>query len=628
MGLMHNKALWLTLMSGASAAAIELSGALTLLGDDDGLALDFTDDSFFSDTGFYGSAAIVGGGTQDGYDTSPDATASSLLTYTSPSVKMTMGPDGLLRYAAHNLFLNSASPANQSVTVVSGATYSVILTGSVTTTLSGAATGTITAGTTNITAATTTLTFGSTSGSGTVQVTRTPADTTYLATAGAVRYSLPYEWSSAGVLQGLLVEESRTNACPSFADFSDTTNHNNSGLLGFGAGSTVNATASPTGVVDADLIVPSTANAAHWTSNVLASVTSGTTYTSSWYVKAAGYTFVQIVPSTGFTGASPYVNFNLSTGAVGNSNAATGVITALANGWYRVSVSFAATATSGGRFILAILNADTASVLPSFAGDGTSGIYVWGGQFETGAFITSPIETFASTVTRAADNISLATSAFPCPAMTSSAHALTLYVEYTQRVISSAAPYYAMLSNGTGNDSISSYSNTSGNPYVLMGTTNVGNEEVNLINDTGSYVNDTNMKVAFRATEDNYNISVNGDITTADTSADILGAALTTLQIGSYLGSSNFANTTIKKLMVPPVSKTNAALVTLTGGTPTVLQLENSDNLQLETGDEIAVDSDSSLPANDDLTGTEYVVIVQDGVTKKATIDLLKDALL
>lgn len=189
------------------------SGAFELLKEwgPDGLSLDFTDDFFFNSTGFYGSANIEGGGTSDGYNSSPTQAASSLLTYTSPSPKLTMGPDGLYRYQAHNLYLNSAAPANQSITVVSGATYAVTITGTVSVTASGAATGTWTAGTNTFTAATGTLTLGSTSGTGTVHVRRTPSDSTYLATAGSVRYDLPYQWDASGNLEGILVEEARTN---------------------------------------------------------------------------------------------------------------------------------------------------------------------------------------------------------------------------------------------------------------------------------------------------------------------------------------------------------------------------------------------------------------------------------
>ena len=49
---------------------------------------------------------------------------------------------------------------------------------------------------------------------------------------------------------------------------------------------------------------------------------------------------------------------------------------------------------------------------PTYAGDGTSGIYVWGAQAEAGAFPTSYIPTAGATATRSADIASIPTSAF------------------------------------------------------------------------------------------------------------------------------------------------------------------------------------------------------------------------
>jgi hypothetical protein len=43
----------------------------------------------------------------------------------------------------------------------------------------------------------------------------------------------------------------------------------------------------------------------------------------------------------------------------------------------------------------------------SFAGDGTSGIYLWGAQFEIGALASSQMETVATTVTRQAATASI-----------------------------------------------------------------------------------------------------------------------------------------------------------------------------------------------------------------------------
>jgi hypothetical protein len=81
------------------------AAAAMLAAETQGLAFDFTDDAFFGRDGFYGSAEIKDTGTPaNNYSAAPTRTASSLLTYTSPSVKMCMGPSGTLRYGAHNLF--------------------------------------------------------------------------------------------------------------------------------------------------------------------------------------------------------------------------------------------------------------------------------------------------------------------------------------------------------------------------------------------------------------------------------------------------------------------------------------------------------------------------------------------
>lgn len=172
-----------------------------------GLAIDLTDNYFYQSTGRYGSAKVKDTGTPaNNFDSIPG----DLLTYTG-TTKLTRQSDGVYRYGPHNLYVNSATPANQSITVVSGASYSVTITGSVSVTASGAATGTWTAGTTTFTAATATLTLGSTSGSGTVHIRRTPSDSTYLPTTSSARYGLPFEWNTSGVLQGILVEPQATN---------------------------------------------------------------------------------------------------------------------------------------------------------------------------------------------------------------------------------------------------------------------------------------------------------------------------------------------------------------------------------------------------------------------------------
>ena len=122
-----------------------------------------------------------------------------ILTYSSATPKLVFGWDGLLAYNAHNMFLNSGTPATQSITVTSGLKYKVKVTGGTTSVaLSGAGSGTASDGSpVEITASTTTLTCTVSGSGGTVQVFRSPADETYVETTSAVRWYLPVEWDPA-----------------------------------------------------------------------------------------------------------------------------------------------------------------------------------------------------------------------------------------------------------------------------------------------------------------------------------------------------------------------------------------------------------------------------------------------
>jgi len=134
------------------------------------------------------------------------------------------------------------------------------------------------------------------------------------------------------------------------------------------------------------------------------SITSGTTYTQTVYAKAGGYNYIQIAASSQFDVVNSWVNYDLSTGLIGNKGVGsfTSMISALSNGWYRISVTTTSTGTGAGRFVIAVLNTDINSRLPSYAADGTSGIYLWGAQLEAGAFASSYIPTTSASVTRAA----------------------------------------------------------------------------------------------------------------------------------------------------------------------------------------------------------------------------------
>jgi hypothetical protein len=196
--------------------------------------------------------------------------------------------------------------------------------------------------------------------------------------------------------RGLLIEEQRSNA---YLYSEDLTN-----AVWVAGDNTVtaNAAVAPDGNSTADLLVPTTATTSH-AFYQLASVTSGNTYTISLYAKAAGYSFINFYGSTGFD-ATQYINFSITSGTVSTSSGFTGTITSVGNGWYRCTVTAVSNATSAsGRIVFRTYSATRTTASNSYTADGTSGAYIWGVQFELGAFASSYVPTTTAAATRSAD---------------------------------------------------------------------------------------------------------------------------------------------------------------------------------------------------------------------------------
>ena len=145
---------------------------------------------------------------------------------------------------------------------------------------------------------------------------------------------------------------------------------------------TANTTTAPDGTTTADKVVESTtASTVHYVYQT--PTLSAVQYTLSIYAKASERSIVML--NTFASATNYYAYFNLSSGTVGTTLNCTARIADAGNGWYRCSMTFtpaAGASDMGARPCIVDGNS-------SYTGDGTSGLFLWGAQLETGSTATA-----------------------------------------------------------------------------------------------------------------------------------------------------------------------------------------------------------------------------------------------
>ena len=214
---------------------------------------------------------------------------------------------------------------------------------------------------------------------------------------------------SAWVNEGILHEsEARTNLVTYSNDF----NHSTWTKFRVGITENVSGVTGPDGTQTVDKITPIATNEQHRVWYGVSSTAVGETY--SVYAKSAGYDYIWV----GYyeNPVYEYAIVNLTNGAVTSSNADNYSVEDVGNGFYRISVT---KTTSGSSRYISISPSPTASPTldtnsaPVYLGDGTSGVYVYGAQIEAGSTPSSYIPTSGSTVTRAADTLTVPAANMP-----------------------------------------------------------------------------------------------------------------------------------------------------------------------------------------------------------------------
>jgi hypothetical protein len=316
---------------------------------------------------------------------------------------------------------------------------------------------------------------------------------------------------------------------------------------------TANAALSPDGYINADELFFTASGGFHLIDQSV-SLTSGTTYTQSYFVKDNGQNFVQIY-TAGVMGTTDYVNFNLTNGSISDSLGITGEIVNYGNGWYRISATKTASSTGNGLLPIAGIPTATSVRRPSYTGSGQS-IYLWGAQLEAGSYATSYIPTTTAAVTRNADVISK-TGISSLIGQTEG----TMYAEVDLSIQSEAGLFrrILMISNGTETDS--TYLRvTSGNIVQFVSFDGTVQTLINSISSISG-----NVKIAATYKTNEFKLYINGVLQ----GTDLLGSIPATrsiLRIGNSdaLVSTHNLNDRIELATLFQTALTDAQCISLT----------------------------------------------------------------
>jgi hypothetical protein len=146
---------------------------------------------------------------------------------------------------------------------------------------------------------------------------------------------------------------------------------------------------------------------------------------------------------------SPSCDFDLSTGqkqvTSSSDSSVTGAIESIGNGWWRCAMTYTAVKSNPYASVFLIDAMD--APIQTFQGDGTSSVYVWGSQYESGSFPTSYIPTTGAAATRAGDVAIIPRSSFG-----HHNEASTWVVEFTPTFPSVDTNQSVLYRNGSGYD--------------------------------------------------------------------------------------------------------------------------------------------------------------------------------
>lgn len=323
---------------------------------------------------------------------------------------------------------------------------------------------------------------------------------------------------------------------------------------------TANADTSPDGTTTADKLIENNLSGVHRVFSHTIGTTAATPYTVSVFAKAAERNLLAIELRAAVSLAT--FTFNLTTGGVtGSATGCTTRMEPLKNGWYRCSVMADSTVTTTGSGMALFYIIETAN--NSYVGNGTSGLLLWGAQFEEGAFPTSYIRTTDSTSTRNPDNVTMTGTNF------TSWYNPVQGTMFAQSKIIGTGQINAcalLISRGgigtSDNAYVMSIRHSASNFSFARGTVSDLNGLAIVDLNASSVTED--KKYAMSYIKDNFRFSVNGSTPIVDTLADPPGTNAIQAFIGANTFNTNRFNGWIGRVSYYPVWIPDAQLQAIT----------------------------------------------------------------
>jgi hypothetical protein len=323
-----------------------------------------------------------------------------------------------------------------------------------------------------------------------------------------------------GASLGLQVQEQRTNLLLRSEEFDNAT------WTKTGSSVTANADTAPDGTSTADRLVEDTSTGGHVVVQSVAGLPDNTQCTASIFVKASSRNWA-VLTFVDKAGILNRVWFDVANGVQGATNGTVASFLAVQfpDGWWRLILT-ASTGTGASTPQVRVSMAAADNTV-SYAGNGTSGLLLWGGQLEAGSSATSYTPTGSGTVARSATVADILDQAI-------ANNIRSLYLEF--RSPATGIRGVVSLNDGTANERTSVLTNGT-TPRLASVDGGVTQSDIT----AGAVTANALTRVAVRFNTDSFAFSINGAATATDSSGTLPTVDrifLGRTQLGDYLNGN------------------------------------------------------------------------------------------